>query len=278
MSRKNGLRLIQISFIILFLLFVGYGVVTLILLQSGNNETPQVEPTRVVVATPTNRPTQTPIVSEGMESAPTATPNPQNFELYTVRQGDTLTSIASQFGVTVNNLVQANGLEQTNRIDVGQTLVVPADGAFSVVSVAATVESLAAAQAAISAQSTAVAADLQAFNQELVTVQDQLAQVETAVAANRTRLDLLIAQQPAQEEPSGIGWLDLLSGPLIGSLLALAGFATTTFFDWREDQRDAATNMAELERQKKVAELRLLQLQIKAKEAELRQPERPSSS
>lgn len=48
---------------------------------------------------------------------------------YTVAPGDTLGAIAVRFGVTVEALVAANGIEDPNRIRVGQVLIIPgADG------------------------------------------------------------------------------------------------------------------------------------------------------
>lgn len=44
---------------------------------------------------------------------------------YTVKQGDTLTSIAKQLGTTVDALASANGLRNANRIQYGRTLIVP---------------------------------------------------------------------------------------------------------------------------------------------------------
>ncbi|MCS6826996.1 MAG: LysM peptidoglycan-binding domain-containing M23 family metallopeptidase [Caldilinea sp.] len=52
--------------------------------------------------------------------------------VYTVAPGDTLGAIAVRFGVTVEALVAANGIEDPNRIRVGQVLLIPgADGSVS---------------------------------------------------------------------------------------------------------------------------------------------------
>jgi LysM repeat protein len=57
---------------------------------------------------------------------PTATvppsPTPRT---YTVRRGDTLSSIARQLGLTVEALMAANGLNDPNTLNVGQVLLVP---------------------------------------------------------------------------------------------------------------------------------------------------------
>jgi len=76
-------------------------------------------PTNTAVAkdTPAPRPTATtqPVV-------PTSTP-PQ--KTYVVKQGDTLSSIARQFGVTVDALAQINHIANPDQLQVGQKLIIP---------------------------------------------------------------------------------------------------------------------------------------------------------
>jgi LysM repeat protein len=50
-------------------------------------------------------------------------------QTYTIQQGDTLSYIAGQFGVTVEAIVTANGLANPDAIQAGQKLVIPAGGA-----------------------------------------------------------------------------------------------------------------------------------------------------
>jgi LysM repeat protein len=59
-------------------------------------------------------------------TAPSAPPSaePSSAQIYVVRQGDTLSSIAEAFGVTVAAVMDANGLE-SDVINVGQQLVIP---------------------------------------------------------------------------------------------------------------------------------------------------------
>jgi LysM repeat protein len=52
-----------------------------------------------------------------------------NPTVHVVRRGDTLYSVARRYGTTVNALMQANGLQNSNRIYVGQRLVVSTSGA-----------------------------------------------------------------------------------------------------------------------------------------------------
>ena len=55
---------------------------------------------------------------------PTATPTPI---IYTIRPGDTLSSIAARFDVPLETLADANGIENPNLIKVNQKLIIPID-------------------------------------------------------------------------------------------------------------------------------------------------------
>ena len=57
----------------------------------------------------------------------TTTTIPQE-RFYTVQQGDILTIIAAQRGVTVQSIVELNGLESEDAIFAGQVLEIPASG------------------------------------------------------------------------------------------------------------------------------------------------------
>src|SRR5258705_4355943 len=52
-------------------------------------------------------------------------PSPTPAGLYVVQQGDTLSSLAEDFGTTVEELMAANGLTDANAIQAGQTLLIP---------------------------------------------------------------------------------------------------------------------------------------------------------
>ena len=54
-------------------------------------------------------------------SAPPSTPS----STYTIRSGDTITSIAAKFGLTVDIVLKANGLSRTSIIYAGRTLTIP---------------------------------------------------------------------------------------------------------------------------------------------------------
>lgn len=49
-------------------------------------------------------------------------------QTYTIQQGDTLSYIAGQFGVTVEAIVIANGLSNPDAIQAGQKVIIPAGG------------------------------------------------------------------------------------------------------------------------------------------------------
>ena len=72
-----------------------------------------------VSATPGGTPGATPT------PAPSPTPEPSPFEEYTVQQGDSLSSIAQQFGTTADELARINSITDPNTLDVGQKLQVP---------------------------------------------------------------------------------------------------------------------------------------------------------
>ena len=52
-------------------------------------------------------------------------PSPTPAGLYVVQRGDTLSSLAEDFGSTVEEIMAANGLTDPNAIQAGQTLIIP---------------------------------------------------------------------------------------------------------------------------------------------------------
>jgi len=44
---------------------------------------------------------------------------------YTIKKGDNLSTLAKQFGTTVQALAEANGIKDVNRIYAGKTLIIP---------------------------------------------------------------------------------------------------------------------------------------------------------
>ena len=87
-------------------------------------QTPTATPTQTPTATPTQTPTATPT------QMPTPSPTPTLAVVtYTVQPGDILWNIAADFGVTVEQLIAANDIADSRLIQVGQALVIPAEGA-----------------------------------------------------------------------------------------------------------------------------------------------------
>jgi lysozyme len=58
-------------------------------------------------------------------AAPASQPVTATNNSYTVQAGDTLSRIAAQFGVTVDEISEANNIENPNQIEVGQVLAIP---------------------------------------------------------------------------------------------------------------------------------------------------------
>ncbi len=76
--------------------------------------------------TPTLPPaTATRVVVQQPTAVPSATAQVAGDNQYVVQAGDTLSSIAQQFGVTVQQIVDANAIEDQNVIVLGQTLKIP---------------------------------------------------------------------------------------------------------------------------------------------------------
>ncbi len=83
-----------------------------------------VQPTQTPLPEPTPGPTATP---EPTPTPPTPTPAPTGPIEYEVQPEDTLFSIATQFGVSVDEMVEFNELPDAEFIFVGQILEVPTD-------------------------------------------------------------------------------------------------------------------------------------------------------
>lgn len=109
-----------------------------VVLPSATPET-AVEPTTIPPAeeptpapeTPTGETAtgETPATEEQPESEPTPAPPPQSPTsdiIHTVQTGDTLYAISQQYGVSIQAIVNANGLTNPNDLEVGQQLVIPA--------------------------------------------------------------------------------------------------------------------------------------------------------
>lgn len=74
--------------------------------------------------------TETPYVAEGRATTPLAAETtPVPLATYIVKSGDSLGSVAYRFGVTLDDLMAANGIDNANYIVVGQPLLIPEGGA-----------------------------------------------------------------------------------------------------------------------------------------------------
>jgi LysM repeat protein len=74
--------------------------------------------------TATRRATFTPVPATPSDTpTPTATPTPI---IYVIKKGDTLLPIARQFGVTVQEIQETNGIADPRRLSIGQEIIIPA--------------------------------------------------------------------------------------------------------------------------------------------------------
>jgi len=86
-------------------------------------------PTVTETLPPTETPTPPPPTSTLTPSPVPTQPNtPVPPRKYTVRPGETLSTIAERFGTTIERLQQFNNLKDTDVIQVGQELLIPASG------------------------------------------------------------------------------------------------------------------------------------------------------
>jgi LysM repeat protein len=103
----------------------------------GQSATPGASASATVVGSPTRGPTATPTATVTPTPASTSTPTPKptakpttkptatTGTMYTVRSGDTLSSIAAKFGTTVKALQKLNGISDPSLIHPGQILRIP---------------------------------------------------------------------------------------------------------------------------------------------------------
>lgn len=84
---------------------------------------PPPTPTIEVTVGATPRPTATPAP---YTPAPTPTPTPTPTPIiYTIKRGDTLLGVASEYGVTVASLQETNGIVDPRGLRIGQQLIIP---------------------------------------------------------------------------------------------------------------------------------------------------------
>jgi LysM repeat protein len=83
---------------------------------------PATTPGPTITSSPAAPASPTPEVSASPTEPGGPSPSPIS---YTVKRGDRLRDIAAQFGVTVDAIVQLNNLENPDRIEAGQVLLIP---------------------------------------------------------------------------------------------------------------------------------------------------------
>lgn len=87
---------------------------------------PTASPSPTPLATPTASPSPSPTPTPAPTPSPAPTPTPTPTPIvHTVVKGETLRYIARLYGVTVQDIMTANGLTNPNRIYIGQELLIP---------------------------------------------------------------------------------------------------------------------------------------------------------
>jgi LysM repeat protein len=79
--------------------------------------------TQLATAAPTPPPSPTPTATP--VPTPVPTKRPHDKFIYVVKAHDTLSSIARRFGVTMNEIIELNNLENPNLLHNGQELIIP---------------------------------------------------------------------------------------------------------------------------------------------------------
>ena len=69
---------------------------------------------------PTNTPTLTPTITQQPSPSPSPTPR-----THTVQKGEVLGRIAQDYGITLESIIEANGIEDPGRLSIGQMLIIP---------------------------------------------------------------------------------------------------------------------------------------------------------
>ncbi len=107
------------------------GLFLIVLWLTGEN--PPALPAFFATKTPTPTqtttplpPTITPTITETLE--PTETATPEGPITYVIKEGDTLGAIAEEYEVDLLILMSVNGIRDANEINIGQEIIIPAEG------------------------------------------------------------------------------------------------------------------------------------------------------
>jgi len=118
--------------------YVGIGIalsVGLVLAACSDEDPTTAEGTATSTAVPTATPYAVepdPIIVGGVAGSEPTPPGATGDELtYVIEPGDALETIAQQFGVTVEAIMELNGIEDAATIFAGQELLIPAGGTVS---------------------------------------------------------------------------------------------------------------------------------------------------
>ncbi|MDF1499386.1 MAG: LysM domain-containing protein [Anaerolineales bacterium] len=126
-KRRARLTPLILGGLAVVLLIVGVFFVVLWLTGDSPPSVPGFLASETPTATTTNTPvppTATPTITETLE--PSLTPTPEGPITYIVESGDTLSSIAEQFGIEVVQLMAANNITDANQLFVNDELIIPA--------------------------------------------------------------------------------------------------------------------------------------------------------
>ncbi|MDF1514034.1 MAG: LysM peptidoglycan-binding domain-containing protein [Anaerolineae bacterium] len=122
-TKKTSLLRIIILVVVAILILVGSVIIGLNLSESDvSAELPTFTITPSFTPTETPSPTTTPTATKTPD-IPTPTPQPP--EEYIVKEGDTLSGIAEQFEITMEDLLIFNNIAENEILNVGQSLLIP---------------------------------------------------------------------------------------------------------------------------------------------------------
>jgi LysM repeat protein len=108
-----------------FFLLLGFCVGLVSTVRPTSEATPTPAKATQTQTTVTATPTPIPPTATLIPTSPTLVPPTATPVIYVVRAGDTLTTIAEKFGVTVEALQEANAISDPRRLQIGQELIIP---------------------------------------------------------------------------------------------------------------------------------------------------------
>ncbi len=127
MSNKTTRNLVWV-----FLGLVGTVTLVIVLASIAANSGLELEPTPGRAAAARTRLAFTPAIEQSATprpsdtpAPPTATPTPSGPVIHVIQSGETMLGIALQYGVTVDDILRANNMDDANFLSIGQQLVIP---------------------------------------------------------------------------------------------------------------------------------------------------------